>query len=147
MDDESEHINFKDVIYVNSHFLLTKTFFMRRLFTIMLFAAMLLPWAVNSQAIMPSYTFRTGVDSTKWITLDATATQIFGAAEDDNASSVIDFGFNFQFGEDFYHQFSVSTNGLMRLGSQAASSSTDGGKFGASSPFPKIVGIGRDLGT
>ena len=49
MDDSCEYIKSKDVIYVNSHFLLTKTFFMKRLFTIMLFAAMLFPWAVNSQ--------------------------------------------------------------------------------------------------
>ncbi|MBO7227642.1 MAG: fibronectin type III domain-containing protein [Bacteroidales bacterium] len=119
---------------------------MKRLFTIMLFAAMLLPWTMQGQ-IMPSYTFRTGVDSTKWITLDATATQIFGATQDDQASSVIDFGFNFQFGEDYYHQFSVSTNGLFTLGPVAAGTSNGYAKFSSSNNFPKIIGVGKDLGT
>ena len=146
MDDDYEHIN-KSIIYVNSHYLLTKTFFMKKLFTIMLFAAMLLPWAAQSQAIMPSYTFNTGVDATKWITLDATATQLFGAAQDDYASPVVDFGFNFQFGEDYYHQFSVSTNGLFTLGPVAAGTSNSYAKFNSSNNFPKIIGVGKDLGT
>ena len=146
MDDNYEHIK-NSIIYVNSHYLLTNTFFMKRLFTIMLFAAMLLPWAVQSQAIMPSYTYSTGVDATKWITLDATATELFGASKDDFASSVIDFGFNFQFGEDYYHQFSVSTNGLFTLGPVVAGTSNGYAKFSSSTNFPKIIGVGKDLGT
>ena len=146
MDDNYEHIK-TSIIYVNSHYLLTNTFFMKKLFTIMLFAAMLLPWAAQSQAIMPSYTFNTGVDATKWITLDATATQLFGASQDDKASPVVDFGFYFQFGEDYYHQFSVNTNGLFTLGPVAAGTSNSYAKFNSSNNFPKIIGVGKDLGT
>ena len=146
MDDNYEHIK-TPIIYVNSHYLLTNTFFMKRLFTIMLFAAMLLPWAVQSQAIMPNYTSRTGVDASKWITLDATATQLLGSDEDDEASSVTNIGFNFLFGEDYYSQFSVGSNGFLTLGPVAAGTSTTAGKFSSSASFPKITGLGRDIGT
>ena len=81
MNDDSEYINFKDVIYVNSHFLLTKTFFMKRLFTIMLFAAMLFPWAVNSQttpATLP-YTcgFEDATENANWTIANGTTTNKF----------------------------------------------------------------------
>ena len=119
---------------------------MKRLFTVLLFTAMLMPWVSRGQ-IMPGYTFRTGVDSTKWITLDASATELLGGGQDDEASSVINFGFNFQLGENSYSQFSVSSNGLLTLGSEVAGSHYSVAKFNSSSNFPKILGVGKDIGT
>ena len=55
---------------------------MKRLFTVLLFTAMMMPWVSRGQ-IMPGYTFRTGVDSTKWITLDASATELLGEGQDE----------------------------------------------------------------
>lgn len=119
---------------------------MKRLFTILLFTAMLMPWVSRGQ-IMPGYTFRTGVDSTKWITLDASATELLGEGQDDEASSVINFGFNFLLGENYYSQFSVSSNGLLTLGPEVAGSNYSIAKFNSSNSFPKILGVGKDIGT
>ena len=55
---------------------------MKRLFTVLLFTAMMMPWVSRGQ-IMSGYTFRTGVDSTKWITLDASATELLGEGQDE----------------------------------------------------------------
>ncbi len=45
--------------------------------------------------------------------------ELLGVNLDDNASSVTDIGFDFWFNGDRYTQFSVSSNGLLRLGSSA----------------------------
>jgi hypothetical protein len=37
---------------------------------------------------LQDYTFRTGVDPSKWVTLTDNAIEIFGSSEDDAASSV-----------------------------------------------------------
>ena len=119
---------------------------MKRLFTIMLFVAMLLPLATRGQAIMPDYTFRTGVDASKWIPLDASATQVHGSGIDTEVSSVLNIGFNFQFGEMYYSQFSVTTDGFLRLGPEAYSSAWQDANFN-SAYFPKIAAVVKDLAT
>ena len=98
---------------------------------------------------LQDYTFRTGVDASKWVTLTDNATEIFGSSQDDFASSVMNIGFNFAFGEGTYSQFSVNTNGAMRLGSVAMGSSSSSGQFGtyANQYTPKISGCARDIGT
>ena len=111
----------------------------------MLFAAMLLPWTSKGQ-IMPDYTFRTGVDSSKWITLDASATQVHGTGRDTEVSDVLNIGFNFQFGGMFYSQFSVTTDGFMRLGPEAYSTAWQDANFN-SAYFPKIAAVVKDLAT
>ena len=118
---------------------------MKRLFTIMLFAAMLFPWTMRGQ-VMPDYTFRTGVDASKWITLDASATQVHGSGRDTEVSDVLNIGFNFQFGEMFYSQFSVTTDGFMRLGPEAYSTAWQDANFN-SAYFPKIAAVVKDLAT
>ena len=112
----------------------------------MLLTVMLVPWAMQAQDLM-DYTFRTGVDTSKWIPLTASATQIFGATTDDVASSVYDMGFNFSFGEDTYSEFSVNSNGSMRLGSTAMGNSSSYGQFGNTGYMPKISGCAKDIGT
>ncbi|MBR5784566.1 MAG: hypothetical protein IKY43_05305, partial [Bacteroidales bacterium] len=62
---------------------------MKKLLLNLLLVVMLVPWAMQAQDLM-DYTFRTGVDTSKWIPLTASATQIFGATTDDAASSVYD---------------------------------------------------------
>lgn len=62
------------------------------------------------------YIFSTGVDATKWITLSNPITLIAPNAGDSKASSVQNIGFVFYFGEDAYTQFSVNTDGNIRLG-------------------------------
>ena len=80
MDDDYEHIN-KSIIYVNSHYLLTKTFFMKKLFTIMLFAAMLLPWAAQAQispATLPyTHGFEDTTENANWTIVNATSVNKF----------------------------------------------------------------------
>ena len=118
---------------------------MKRLFTIILFAVMLFPWTMRGQ-IMPDYTYRTGVDANKWITLDASATQFVGAGDDGYVSPITNIGFNFLFGEDYYTQFSVNTDGFMRLGPNAINDYYYYSSF-YYGYFPKIAGVGKDLGT
>ena len=119
---------------------------MKKLLLRLLLAVMLVPWAMQAQDLV-DYTFRTGVDTSKWIPLTSGATQIFGTSQDDVASAVINIGFNFSFGEDTYSQFSVNTNGSMRLGATAMGSSSSYGQFGNTGYMPKISGCAKDIGT
>ena len=145
MDNNYRQIKTKLIINSNSYYSLTKTYFMKKLFTTLLFAVMLLPLATRGQ-VLPDYTFRTGVDASKWITLDSTATELIGSGSDDVVSNVTNIGFNFLFGEDYYNQFSANTNGFLRLGPDAITESYRYVGFGYSY-MPKIAAIGRDLGT
>ena len=121
---------------------------MRKFLLNLLFMGLMVPWMTQAQDLV-DYTVRTGVDSTKWMTLTSGATQIFGTSTDDQASSVMNIGFNFAFGEDTYSQFSVNSNGSMRLGSVAMGSSSSYGQFGtnANEYTPKISGCAKDIGT
>ncbi|MBP5541806.1 MAG: fibronectin type III domain-containing protein, partial [Bacteroidales bacterium] len=115
---------------------------------LLLIAALLVPWSTQAQ-MLSDYTFSTGVDATKWITLTSPTT-IFSTGVDDNASSLYNIGFSFPFGDDSYTQFSVSSNGIFKLGSPAASSSTTAGQFNSSNyttSLPKICGVAKDIGT
>ena len=68
------------------------------------------------------------------------------SANDDVASSVQNIGFPFYFGGVTYTQFSVNSNGLMRLGSVVVSNSASNLLTGASD-FPKICPYWDDLST
>ncbi len=114
----------------------------------LLIAAFLVPWSTQAQ-MLSDYTFSTGTDATKWITLTSPTT-IFSSGVDDDASSLYNIGFTFPFGESNYTQFSVSSNGIFKLGSPAASSSTQAGMFNSSNyttSLPKICGVAKDIGT
>ena len=84
----------------------------------LLLAAMLaLAWTAQGQNA-EDYRLDTGVDSTAWITLSASATHIEDIeGEDDAASSLINIGFPFFFAGQNYTQFSCNSNGRVRLGS------------------------------
>lgn len=70
---------------------------------------------VSTAQGLSSYTFATGVDAGRWIPV--TSTTNVGPEGDDEASDLLPIGFSFPFGDSRYTQFSVSTNGFMRLGS------------------------------
>ena len=109
-------------------------------------ATMLAPWVTQAQTL-GEYTFSTGVDTTKWIDM-STATQILTPSGNDGlASSVQSIGFSFPFGEDVYTQFSVNTDGNLRLGSSATGTgnySTPFSATNANNNNPKINAFGCD---
>lgn len=90
---------------------------------LLLVAMMLVSWVTQAQTL-GEYTYSTGVDTSKWIDM-STATQILTPSGNDGlASSVQNIGFSFPFGEDGYTQYSVNTDGNLRLGSTATALST-----------------------
>ena len=108
-----------------------------------------IPWVTQAQSLN-AYRFETGVDSSKWITLDSNATVIWNTYRDAAVSSVYNLGFTFPLVEETYSQFSVSSNGIFRLGPDAAERDGEAGQFTASShnlSLPKICGVTRYMGT
>lgn len=113
---------------------------------LLLVTMMAIPWVAGGQTL-GEYVYSTGVDTTKWVDMDA-ATQILTPVGNDGlASSVQNIGFDFPFGEEVYSQFSVNTDGNLRLGATVT------GTTGYSTPFsaananannPKINAFGCD---
>ena len=96
---------------------------------------------------LAAYTFSTGTDATKWIPLTTTTTIIAPGAVDGRASTLQEIGFPFMFGEDSYTQFSVNTDGNLRLGSTVtgtANYSTPFSSTNANINNPKINFMGCD---
>ena len=116
------------------------------------FAAML---ATNAKAQCPppssditQYTFSTGVGtSSDWITPTSQTTYL--TTQDDAASSVYNLGFTFTFEGAAYTQFSVNSNGCLRLGPTVISSSgsTQFSSGNQTSNYPGIIACGKDLKT
>lgn len=71
-------------------------------------------------------------------------TQLVGAGADDTASAITDIGFDFYFLGTRYTQFSASSNGYVRLGSSAIS--TTQYTLGTAG-VPLIAALGSDLFT
>lgn len=114
----------------------------------LLMAAMVMPQTMMAQVPLSEYDYATGVDATKWKTLTSPTTISFVSADDGASTSVYNIGFNFDFGEGTYSQFSANTNGNIRLGSTIITGSPYSSPLSSSnisSNLPKIVGIGRDL--
>ena len=114
---------------------------------IVFFIGLLFPVVLQGQ-MLSDYAYSTGVDNGKWITLPASATQILAPSTGDyGASAVTNLGFVFPFGEENYTQFSVNTDGNLRLGSTVTGTSDYYNPFGssyASSNAPKINFFGCD---
>ena len=114
----------------------------------LLFALLLalgLPWAANAQTLA-DYTFSTGTDASKWVTVTSTESFLVSGG-DSQASSVLNIGFNFPFGENTYEKFSVNTDGNLKLGNTATSSSYYSTPFSSSyanQNNPKINAFGCD---
>ena len=110
-----------------------------------LVAALCVGWAANAQSLA-DYTYATGVDATKWVTI-ADSTNLLGTGNaDGRASSLQNIGFTFPFGEDVYTQFSVNSDGNLRLGSTVTGTGAYSTPFNtyANSNNPKINFLGCD---
>ena len=119
---------------------------------LLLIAALVVPWATQAQSL-GDYTFSTGTDATKWITLvDADtildgyfATNVAGA--DSKASSLQNIGFAFPFGMGEYTKFSVNTDGNLRFGNSVTGTANYTTPFtttNANTNNPKINFMGCD---
>ncbi len=114
---------------------------------IVFFIGLLFPVVLQGQ-MLSDYAYSTGVDNGKWIPLPASATQILASGTGDyGASAVTNLGFTFLFGEEGYTQFSVNTDGNLRLGGTATGTSDYSLPFSAAysgSNTPKINFFGCD---
>ena len=118
----------------------------KHLSLLMLVAALLVPWASNAQSL-GDYTFSTGTDATKWISMTG-ATQILTPSGSDGlASAVRNIGFSFPFGEENYTKYSVNTDGNLRLGPTVTGTTNYTTPFSSSLAItnnPKINAFGCD---
>ena len=102
-------------------------------------AALLLPAALHAQGLA-GYTYSTGTTA---LTQTASVAMFTGAASDDISyddltSQLFDIGFSFPFGGQEYTQFSVNSNGVLRLGNTTSSSVAN---FTADDGAPRISGF------
>jgi hypothetical protein len=108
--------------------------------------ALLLPFV--SQAQVNTYLFSTGVDNTKWYTFTSDSTVLkVGSNNDSYATAVTNIGFTFTLSGVDYTQFSVNSDGTMRLGSTVVGMSNYTTPFSTSNASvntPKICGLGCD---
>lgn len=90
--------------------------------------------------------YATGVDATKWVTITDSTNLLGTGNADGRASSLQNIGFTFPFGEDVYTQFSVNSDGNLRLGSTVTGTSAYSTPFNtnANSNNPKINFLGCD---
>ena len=95
---------------------------------------------------LEDYEFTTGTDGTAY---SPSFTQLIQSGQDDQASELSEIGFTFTYDEVEYTQFSVNSNGRLRLGNDVISTEYN-------NPFtqdnytqntPAIVGVGVDLST
>ena len=109
--------------------------------------ALLVPLATNAQSL-GTYTFSTGNDATKWITVPATQPSLIAAgAGDYGVSTVHDIGFAFPFATGVYTKFSVNADGNLRFGNTVTGTSNYTTPFSttnASANAPKINAMGCD---
>ena len=115
---------------------------------LLLLAALLLPWAMQAQSYtLADYGFTTGVDATKWVDMTGSTQILTPSGSDGLASAVQNIGFSFPFGASSYTQYSVNTDGNLRLGSTATSTGTYTTPFSsanAGTNSPKINAFGCD---
>ena len=112
----------------------------------MLIAAMCVGWVANAQSL-GDYTYSTGVDATKWIAVSSSTNLLGTGNADSRASSLQSIGFTFPFAGGEYTQYSVNSDGNLRLGTPVTGTSNYGTPFGssnASANSPKINFLGCD---
>ncbi len=122
---------------------------MKRLFqSLVLVVLMALPWLSFAQ--FSTYNFNTGVDQSRWIQLSTAAwdtTMPASGSGDSFKTPVQSIGFSFEIGGTAYTQFSMNSDGCLRLGSTEVGTSYYTTPFNATNAAqnnPKIIGIGRD---
>ncbi len=112
----------------------------------MLIAAMCVGWVANAQSL-GDYTYSTGVDATKWIAVSSSTNLLGTGNADSRASSLQSIGFTFPFAGGEYTQYSVNSDGNLRLGTPVTGTSNYGTPFSssnASANSPKINFLGCD---
>ena len=95
---------------------------------------------------LADYTFTTGTNSSKWYNVTNT-TNLITSSGDGVASAVQEIGFTFPFAGNSYTQFSVNSDGNLRLGSTVTGTSNYSSPFSSSNANannPKINGMGFD---
>lgn len=118
---------------------------MNRVFLrLFLFAAFAASVSVLSAQTAANYVFSTSTGAT----LDPMtgSAQLIGASVDDGVSAVTNIGFPFVYESTTYTQFSVSSNGLIRLGFSVVSADF-GNALSDNSDNPKIMPIWDDIST
>lgn len=109
--------------------------------------AMVMPQVATAQDMgLGLYSYSTGIDAGKWITVTNT-TNMMPSAGDYGSSSVTNIGFEFPYAASTYRQFSVNSDGNMKLGSSATGTgdySTPFSSGASNSNNPKINGMGCD---
>ncbi len=89
---------------------------------IWLAAVTLLPQVVSqAQTVSQNVIFATGVDESQWRNISMSSTEIMFTDEDDGTSPIINIGFNFTMGDVTASQFTMNTNGVIRMGSTPVS--------------------------
>ncbi|MCQ2274184.1 MAG: fibronectin type III domain-containing protein [Bacteroidales bacterium] len=114
--------------------------------SLMFVAALLVAMGMNAQSL-GDYTFTTGTDASKWITLTSYTDVSNTADADSYASPLQSIGFSFPFGEDVFTQFSVNSDGNLRLGPTVTGTGSYTTPFSSSNSntnSPKINFLGCD---
>ena len=101
---------------------------------------------MNAQTL-GEYSFSTGVDANKWITISDSTNLLVTGTNDSRYSAVENIGFTFPFAEDVYTQFSVNSDGNLRLGPTVTGTGSYSNPFNSSNSntnSPKINFFGCD---
>ena len=101
--------------------------------------------AQEVKAQVSGYSFSTAT-GTALNSMAAGTTTLIAAAIDDGASAVTNIGFSFVYGCTTYTQFSVNSNGLMRLGGTAVSTAYSN-ILASATDNPKITAYWDDIST
>ena len=113
--------------------------FVRTLIILSVYSVFFFAIRVNAQTAS-QYTFSTATGAS--LTTMTGSTLIMGSNLDDSASTTINIGFSFTFAGTAYTQFSVNSNGLMRLGSTAVTNAWQNGI--TTGPFPALMPLWDD---
>ena len=112
----------------------------------MLIAAMCVGWVANAQSL-ETYTYSTGVDESMWITVTDSTNLLVSGTADSKYSSVQSIGFAFPFANSSFTQFSVNSDGNLRLGPTVTGTANYLTPFSAANSSinnPKINFLGCD---
>ncbi|MBQ9638599.1 MAG: choice-of-anchor J domain-containing protein, partial [Bacteroidales bacterium] len=117
---------------------------------VLLMSILVIPWVTRAQSLS-NYVFVTGIDPAKAVALPANAQRVtFPQSDADDAActELYSIGFTFNLAGTNYTQWSINSNGNMRLGSALVEGSYYGTPFNSTNMThntPKIVLWGRDV--
>ena len=118
----------------------------RHLKMLFVVAMILVPLLTQAQTLS-LYTYSTGIDTTKWVDMSSSTQIITMSSNGDRVSAVRNIGFSFPFGAGVYTQYSANTDGNLRLGSTATTTSAYATPFSSTNANinnPKINFFGNN---